>query len=143
MKGIRRVALAAIIALSCIVFPQANVLADDISVGGGVVVRQPRWSNAQTVSPTLSFSGTTANCNVLIVGKSGTSKISATITLQRKVNNAYTDVKTWTESASGSMLNFSGTQIVTSGYTYRLSVSATVTKDGLNESVSAHFEKSL
>lgn len=143
MKSIHIIAVAMMVMLSCIVFPPWDVSAGEKAINGDEVIIQPFWMNAESATSFLSFTGKTANCGASVVGMTGTTKISATITLEQKVNGSYSAVKTWTDSVSGSTLNFSNTYSVTSGYTYRLSVSATVTRNGVPESVSASMEKSL
>jgi hypothetical protein len=101
----------------------------------------PMYTNVSYVNMNLTFSGTTANCSSTIQGLSGTTSITATYTLQRKeTNGSYTTLKTWTPSASGMTLRLNETHTVTSGYTYRLSVTASVTRNGTTETVSNWVE---
>ncbi|MGI6576550.1 MAG: hypothetical protein ACOX1Q_00590 [Eubacteriales bacterium] len=76
------------------------------------------------------------------MGKPGTDYITATVVLARKnANGSLTAVKTWSGlSATGDMLIFDGTYYVTTGYTYRLTITATVYRDGVGENVSGYFE---
>lgn len=69
----------------------------------------------------ISFSGTTATCQVVIPGKSNDDQISATIELLCGGQS----IKTWNDSASG-ILDFKGTASVTKGKTYDLVVEYTV-----------------
>ena len=84
------------------------------------------------INADLSFTGTRADCDATVVAVSGTDYITATVTLKRKnVDNSYTTIKTWSGLyASGNTLNFSNYRYVTSGYDYRLRITATAYKDG-------------
>ncbi|MCL1821144.1 MAG: hypothetical protein FWG36_10895 [Oscillospiraceae bacterium] len=90
----------------------------------------------------LTFDGTTANCEGLVQGLSGTTNVTATYTLLRKeVSGAYTTVKTWSnQSVSGTTLRFFETYTVTKGYTYRLTCSAKVTRNGTTETLNNWVE---
>lgn len=70
----------------------------------------------------ISFSGTTANCYVDIVGDSGSDKISATI----KLNCGDQTIKTWNEYTDRGHLLFYDTVDVSKGKTYVLVVEYTV-----------------
>ena len=106
-----------------------------------VIPIQPFWTNVSEVRPTLSFSGTTANCSAFVQGFSGTTKIAATVTLARKNGNSWTTVKTWTQTANSTVLTWSGTQSITTGNTYRLTITANVTRNGTTETVSNWIER--
>jgi len=104
---------------------------------------QPMWANTSSVSVGLSFSGTQANCSTIIQGAAGTSKITATIRLERKTGtNSYTTVKTWSnESTTSARLIFADSYTVSTGYTYRLTVTANVTRNGTTETVTNWIER--
>ena len=84
------------------------------------------------INADLSFTGTRADCAATVVAVSGTDYITATVTLKRKNGDgSYTTIKTWSGLYSaGNTLNFSSYRYVTSGYDYRLTISATAYKDG-------------
>ncbi len=115
-----------------------------ISIGASALAAgvSPKYVNTSDVQATLSFSGTTANCMANITGLSGTTKISASMTLERKnTNGTYTLLKTWsTESTNSDEFSMSKAYAVTKGYTYRLTVSGNVTRNGTTEPVSAWVE---
>jgi hypothetical protein len=101
----------------------------------------PLYTHVSTTRLELSFEGTTAKCSSTIQGLSGTTGVTAAFTLQRKeTNGTYTTLKTWNESASGTTLRFSGTHTITTGFTYRLSVTVKVTRNGTTETVSEWLE---
>ena len=103
---------------------------------------QTRWTHTSICRATLSFSGTTANCSALVEGLPGTTRIAATIVLARKNGSSWTTVRTWTHTVSSSVLIWSGTQAITTGNTYRLTVTADVTRNGTTERVSNWVERS-
>jgi hypothetical protein len=87
------------------------------------------WANVNSISLTLSFSGTTANCSGRISGRSDVNSILATFTLRRVNSDGTTTfLRNWASSSNTSSLNFSASHSpVTKGETYRLEVSAVVT----------------
>lgn len=106
---------------------------------------QPFWVSTDSISLTLSYSGGNANWAGKIQGKIGTTKITATFTLEKKnANGTYTALKSWTASSNNDLLTTSGSYGVSSGSTYRISVTATVTpKTGTSETVSDSLEKNF
>lgn len=78
-------------------------------------------------NPLLSFNGTTANCSVTIYTGDSSASVNATVQLWQ----GNTCLKTWYASGTG-FLAFSGTQSVTSGVQYKLTVSATVNGSSLS-----------
>lgn len=72
----------------------------------------------------LNFSGTTANCQVVIQGKSGTTKISGLLKLYD--NTAGKQVASWTVSESRSYYSGTKTATVKKGHSYKLSFSGKV-----------------
>lgn len=73
------------------------------------------------VVPGLSFTGTTANCSVYIVGDTPSDDIDAVI----KLWQGNQCIETWERSAT-SYLTFSGEAAVTRGKTYELTVDVTL-----------------
>ena len=104
---------------------------------------EPFWQNTSQIILSLSFSNGTATASGTIIGKSDASSISATYSLQEKVGNSWVTVHTWaSQSTSGRTLGFSGTASATSGKTYRLTVSGSVTNTaGSVESVAGNTER--
>ncbi|GHV06025.1 hypothetical protein FACS1894217_03910 [Clostridia bacterium] len=110
-----------------------------LSVGAisfAVEATTPFWANVNTINASISFSSGNAVCSVTILGKAGTTSISATCTLQRKVGTSYITVGSWSASSSSQTLSSSKSYAATSGQTYRLSVTAKVTKSGTVENIS-------
>lgn len=109
-----------------------------LSLSVSALAITPRWVTTDSCDVWLGFSGTTANCNVIIDGKSGTNKIVATVYLQKYVNGSYTTVTTWggTSYSDTYMLDDTANNCV-KGTSYRLLVSATVYNvSGVSETVS-------
>ncbi len=102
----------------------------------------PQWTNTDVVNISLSFNGSKGSCGACVLGKTGTTEITGTVVLSRKNSNGtYTTVKTWSGlDATGSKLIFDATYYVTTGYTYRLTITATVYRNGTSETVSGYYE---
>lgn len=95
-----------------IAFMLAIILLLSVSVSANAAT--PRFIS---INPELTFSGTTANCSVSIVGSTMSDEIDATIKLWR----GSTCLRTWRVSDDG-YLFWSGTATVTKGKTYDLTV---------------------
>ena len=78
-------------------------------------------TRAATVTPNISFQGTTAKCSVFIVADKPTDDIDAVI----KLWQGGQCIKTW-EKSSTSYLVFSGEASVTKGRTYELTVDVSI-----------------
>lgn len=96
------------------------------------------WSNTDVVISQLNFTGSKSECGGEVYGKSGTTKIVATILLKQvKPNGAGTKtVKSWTQTVNSDILYFYKEYYVSKGYDYELEVSAKVYRNGTVESVS-------
>ena len=94
----------------------------------------PRYGSGAAVEPFLSFTGTTANCNVLVDGRKG-DKISVTLTLK---TSSGTQVKQWTGLSGTTSLDVTKTcSGLTKGTTYTLTATAVVNGETITKSVSA------
>ena len=94
------------------------------SVVTALLLATPAYANLPrmlAITPSLSFTDTTANCSVTISGASNNAKISAVISLK----NGNNCVESWEESAVG-YFYFSDTVLVTRGKSYILSEDATI-----------------
>ena len=102
-----------------------------------------RWLNVADISLSLRLSNGNVISTGTITGLSGTSYISATYTLEKKgLFGGWSTVNSWSKTANGSSL-LSSEAISGTGGTYRLSVSAKVTRNGVVETISASVEKKL
>ena len=101
-----------------------------------------QWVNTNSVYVDLSFEGSEGICGARVVGKSGTTRITGKVVLARKNSNGtYTTVKTWNNLKSAdSSLVFEETYFVSSGYTYRLTITTTVYRNGTSEKVTKYAE---
>lgn len=94
------------------------------SVVTALLLATPAYANLPrilAITPTLSFTDTTANCIVSISDGSNNAKISAVISLK----NGNDCIESWEESAVG-YFYFNETVSVARGQTYTLSVDATI-----------------
>ena len=100
----------------------------------------PLWENTNDVKLDLYFANSNAECVGIINGISGTSNISATFKLERKGLLGWSLEKSWNKSSKSDSLSFFETDAVAKGYTYRLSVTAKVTRNGVTETVNTSVE---
>ncbi len=101
-----------------------------------VVAIEPRYSDTNSVSAGLGFSGTTAICDISIHGADGTTSISnINITLEDSNGNV---VAKWLNlSSTGKKYTFYETVAnLTKGETYKLIVNANINRNGKKEPVS-------
>jgi hypothetical protein len=105
----------------------------------------PFWANVSSIVVSMPLSGTTATCKVTINALSETTSIVADVYLYKKTaSGGYTLETSWLdESSSSSVFTFSETYTVISGATYKLSVTAGVTRNGTTETVSNSFERTI
>jgi len=105
------------------------------------VVIEPFWENAATITLNMSFSNGTITSTGRVNGKNGTTAISATFVLaKRNANGTFTEVDRWTARNGdiAMLLSTSRTTRNQSAGTYRLSVSASVTRNGRVEIVNGN-----
>jgi len=150
MKKAKAFVIVATVMISLLIAPmQTSALLPQSlqpdELGNEIIGIAPYWENVSRINMTLSSSNNTASADVSIFGMTGTTSINATITLSRvNSNGTLTTVRTWSnQSSSSSLFTFSGTNAITSGNTYRLSVSATVIRNGVSETVSDWTERRL
>lgn len=102
----------------------------------------PLWANVNDIQLDIYFDSGEACCAGIIGALSGTTKISAVFKLERKTVSGWSLERSWVQSSSTNSLSFFGTDAVSSGYTYRLSVTADVTRNSMTETVSTFVEGS-
>lgn len=107
----------------------------EASAGNTMVLR---WSNTSSVNVNLSFINGKGALGANVIGKPGATNITGTAVLaMQNSNGTYTTVKTWDNlSSANNILTFNATYYVTTGYHYRLTVTATVYRNGTYENVS-------
>ena len=104
----------------------------------GSIGIDPYWANLTSLDVGLSFSSGKGTISGVVIGNTGTTQITANAVLEcLNSNGTYTRVASWNNySVSGDLLVISETCYVTRGYTYRLTITTTVYKNGVGETVS-------
>lgn len=125
-----------ILSQNILVFAENSPIISQTSVKEVV---KPLWDNTNDVKLSLYFTDNNAECVGMIEGVTGTSSISATFKLERKGLFGWTVENSWTKSEKGQFLSFYGTTPVAKG-TYRLSVTAKVTVNGVTETVTTSVQ---
>ena len=110
-----------------------------VKIGEDFIVT-PMWTNVNDITLLLGFKDGKAHCHGDINGFKGTTSISATFKLERKIPAGWSHVKTWTASTNSDFLSFYDSHSAIQGYRYRFSVTATVVRNGISETVSASVE---
>ena len=136
MKKFICIVLTVVLALSCMSAFAAEPLS---SQEGGTTTQEsitPFWVNTLSIIPSISGSAGTYSCS--INGVSGTTKISATLVLYEKGwLGGYTEVARTSHTTYSASFFKSDSYSFSSGKTYKLEVSGTVTRNGYAEPVSA------
>ena len=97
---------------------------------------QPRWDIADRVDVFLSFDGNSGTAEVFIKADADTDNITATMTLYRLNNaGAWIEQMSWDYDVDASALSAVETFNGASGREYMLELTATVTKDGVSNSI--------
>ena len=123
MKRLVSVSLSLILCLFLLQGPAYAIsLKDDMNM--------PMWVDTNRSNVGIRINGSNATCYGLIKGARNTTKVSATMSLQKKSGSSWTTVKTWSSSNSGSSLSFSRSASVSKGNAYRLQVKATTVTNG-------------
>jgi len=104
------------------------------------------WENAATISLDMTFANGTITSTGRVNGQNGTTTISATFVIARRnANGTFSEVDRWT-ARNGSitmLLSTSRTTRNQSAGTYRLSVTASVTRNGRVETVTGSHSVAL
>lgn len=101
---------------------------------------QPRWENVASISPSMSASD--GSYTSAIIALEGTTKIECTLTLyERGFWGNYKQVDQTSETYYGPRHEFIGYYDIKSGTTYKLNTTATVTCNGVTETITYDFEK--
>lgn len=104
-----------------------------------VYAAEPRWTNIAYMSPMI-YADSDMYANQ-VRGMSGTTRIACTLVLYEKGLFGYSEVARTSETYDGSGRLFSGTYDIKSGKKYRLDTTVTVTRNGVDETVTTSFEK--
>jgi len=131
--------IVGVLTFSHVILASSQVLAQESEVTNGksdIVEITPFWININSITTSLSISNTgTASCSAIISGATGTTSISATYRLEQKTGNTWSTVQTRTGSTNATRLTFSRSSNNVARGTYRLSVTATVVRNGVSETV--------
>lgn len=101
---------------------------------------EPRWNNVASITPYISEPDDCYSC--VIIGLKGTTKIDCTMVLYEKTWwGTYTEVSRTNEVYNGKTYEFNGYYAISAAKTYKLDITAIVTCNGVNETVSCSFEK--
>lgn len=104
-----------------------------------VYAAEPRWTNVAYMSPVISAVDDMYGNQ--IGGMSGTTRIACTLVLYEKGWFSYPEVARTSETYDGGGHFFYGTYDIKSGKKYRLDTTVTVTRNGVDETVTTSFEK--
>ena len=101
---------------------------------------QARYLNVSSIDTSLKYNGAIATCAADVVGVTGTTKITITLSIQKKESDgSYTTIKEWLpESVNSDMFYLSKAYAVLSGNSYRTYVVAEVTRNGITETVTSY-----
>ena len=91
-----------------------------------------RWNSTSVCNTTLSFSGTTATCKLVVAAIDSTDKITAKLELK---NASGTVIKTWNNISGTGRLNYSATHSPVSNGTYTLVATVTVKGSNGNDTI--------
>ena len=99
----------------------------------------PRYTYLNSISPGLSISGGKASISGSISGLASVTKIAYTVTLQVKSGSSWSNLQSWSGSASGTKTTYSYTSnSVSSGKSYRTKTVATIYAGSSSETVTAY-----
>ena len=101
---------------------------------------EPSWFSGSKSNARLFIVNGLLDCSGIVEGKYGTSKISATMTLEENDGWSWRRVSHWSKILYSDYLSMSGNYRAVSGRTYRLTIDADVTVDGRTERVSHSTE---
>ena len=127
-----------IVAMGVPLASAVNLKSVDLSEGP-----KTRWQHTRSIALDMSFNNRTITSNGTITGHTGTTGISAIFILERLVNNQYEFVDSWTATSSTIILTSSRTTQNCDRGTYKLSVTAWVTRNGTLETVSDSLTKTF
>jgi len=98
----------------------------------------PNWVNVAVISADLAITNGRANMAGRVVGNVGTQSITVNATLERaNPNGTFTHIASWNNLRSNnSIWTWDRNHYVARGHDYRLTLTATVVRNGISEVVS-------
>lgn len=103
-----------------------------------IVAPAPSWQHVSAISVGLQFNNGRGTLSASVIGLTGTTNINGSIVLEQlNANGTYTHVTSWNNlRASGNIFLWGTDFYVARGYTYRMTVTATVVRNGTSETIS-------
>lgn len=96
----------------------------------------PLWDNTRTIESSFDFDGANSNAYANIVGKSGTTKIEATLKVYKLVDNTWTYITETSATAYSSIMSITTPFAATTGTHYKSILVLHVTNSsGVTESL--------
>ena len=111
--------------------PSKPVMEMDIGI-------EPFWANVISITASLQFDNGRGTLNGSVIANLGTTSITVDAVLERvNANGTTTHINSWNNlHASGRSWSWHTTHFVTRGHDYRLTLTATVLRNGVSETVS-------
>lgn len=94
----------------------------------------PLWENIDTFSCGITLNGTAGTATAVILGLSGTTKITGTLTVYKQTDDGWAFVDKTTGTSSSTALSLKVSFTAESGAYYKAECSVTVTRNGAAES---------
>lgn len=131
MKKALHIIMIVSVLLSCLTHP--------ISASNNII---PRWKNTTIVLVDPHYYNGTIECFVDIVAENGATIENVNIRLDKKIGNIYVNIASWNNlSGDDSFTFYEIVSDVDLGYTYRLSVTANVTLNGVVDAINNYAEE--
>jgi len=131
--------IALLIPAGQVLAAQAESVPKDSLATSSIIPIEPFLELINSIAPTLTVSGTTANFGLAVTCVSSVNDIRATLQIQRLVGGTWTNYgQPWNASSTRSFLSTSGSRAVTSGGTYRLRVTVTASNGTTTGSATAY-----
>jgi hypothetical protein len=105
-----------------------------------VIGFEPLWSNVVFITASLQFNNGRGTLSGSVIANTGTTSITVNAVLERiNANGTTTHIQTWNNlRANGCIWEWHTTCLVVRGHAYRLTLTATVVRNGVSETVTRH-----
>ena len=116
----------------------AQVIPLDVTTEQAIVAPVPFWENASSILVDLQFTNGKGTLSTSVIGITGTTNINGSVVLERlNANGTYSRVTSWDNlRATGNIFLWGTDYYVARGHTYRMTVTATVIRNGISETIS-------
>jgi len=118
-----------------------SVYANNASpIDGGDINIMPHWSNINSIDTHLVIENGNACITITVVGHPGTESITVSASLDRvNANGTLTRIASWNNMrGTGIAWGWETTQDVGRGHDYRLTITVTVVRNGVSETVTVN-----